>query len=32
MKSRYYKIKIKEEDKYNTSFVVPFGHYEWNVM
>ena len=32
MKSGYYQIRIKEEDKYKTAFVVPFGHYEWNVM
>jgi len=32
MKSRYYQISVKEEDKYKTAFVVPFGHYEWNVM
>jgi len=32
MKSRYYQIKVKEEDKYKTASVVPFGHYEWNVM
>jgi len=32
LKSGYYQIKIKEEDKYKTAFVVPFGHYEWNVL
>ena len=32
MKSGYYQIRIKEEDKYKTAFVVSFGHYEWNVM
>jgi len=32
MKSGYYQISAKEEDKYKTVFVVPFGHYEWNVM
>nr|KYP66817.1 polyprotein [Cajanus cajan] len=32
MKSGYYQIKVKEEDKYKTAFVVPFGKYEWNVM
>ena len=31
MKSGYYQIRVKE-DKYKTAFVVPFGHYEWNVM
>ena len=30
MKSGYY--RVKEEDKYKTAFVIPFGHYEWNVM
>jgi len=28
MKSGYYPISVKEEDKYKTAFVVPFGHYE----
>uniref|UniRef100_A0A151UHI4 Enzymatic polyprotein n=1 Tax=Cajanus cajan TaxID=3821 RepID=A0A151UHI4_CAJCA len=32
MKSGYYQIKVKEEDKYKTAFIVPFGQYEWNVM
>nr|KYP53754.1 Enzymatic polyprotein [Cajanus cajan] len=32
MKSGYYQIKVKEEDKYKTTFIVPFGQYEWNVM
>lgn len=32
LKSGYYQIQLKEEDKYKTAFVVPFGHYEWNVM
>nr|KYP58956.1 polyprotein [Cajanus cajan] len=32
MKSGYYQIGVKEEDKYKTSFNVPFGHYEWNVL
>ena len=32
MKSGYYQIKLKEEDKYKTAFIVPFGQYEWNVM
>nr|KYP59168.1 polyprotein [Cajanus cajan] len=32
MKSGYYQIGVKEEDKYKTAFNVPFGHYEWNVM
>nr|KYP44611.1 Enzymatic polyprotein [Cajanus cajan] len=32
MKSRYYQISVKEEDRYKKAFVVPFGHHEWNVM
>nr|KYP56050.1 polyprotein [Cajanus cajan] len=32
MKSGYYQISVKEEDRCKTAFVVPFGHYEWNVM
>jgi hypothetical protein len=32
LKSGYYQIQLKEEDKYKTGFVVPFGHFEWNVM
>ena len=32
LKSGYWQIQIKEEDKYKTAFTVPFGHYEWNVM
>ena len=32
MKSGYWQIQIKENDRYKTSFTVPFGHYEWNVM
>ena len=32
MKSGFWKIRIKEQDKYKTAFTVPFGHYEWNVM
>ena len=23
---------MKEQDRYKTAFIVPFGHYEWNVM
>nr|KYP43964.1 polyprotein [Cajanus cajan] len=30
MKSGYYQISVKEEDRYKTTFVVPFGHYEKN--
>ena len=32
MKSGFRQIQIKEEDKYKTTFTVPFGHFEWNVM
>ena len=32
MKFGFWKIQIKEEDKYKTAFTVPFGHYDWNVM
>nr|KYP43243.1 polyprotein [Cajanus cajan] len=30
MKSGYYQIGVREEDKYKTAFNVPFGHYEKN--
>ena len=32
MKSGFWQVQIKEEDRYKTAFTVPFGHYEWNVM
>lgn len=32
MKSWFWQIQIAEKDKYTTSFTVPFGHYEWNIM
>ena len=32
MKSGFWQIQIKEEERYKTSFTVPFGQYEWNVM
>ena len=32
MKSGFWQIQIKEEDRYKTTFTVPFGHNEWNVM
>ncbi|KAL6336194.1 hypothetical protein AAG906_011076 [Vitis piasezkii] len=32
MKSGFWQIQITERDRYKTAFVVPFGHYEWNVM
>ena len=32
MKSGFWQVQIKEEDRYKTAFIVHFGHYEWNVM
>ena len=32
MKSGFWQIQIKPEDRYKTTFTVPFGHYECNVM
>ena len=32
MKSGFWQIQFKPEDRYKTAFTVPFGHYEWNVM
>ena len=32
MKSGFWQIQIKNEDRYKTAFTTPFGHYEWNVM
>ena len=32
MKLGYQHIQIKETDRYKTTFTVPFGQYEWNVM
>ena len=32
MKSRFWQIQIAKKDRYKIAFVVPFGHYEWNVM
>ena len=32
MKSGFWQVQIKEEDRYKTAFTIPFGHYEWNVM
>ena len=32
MKSGFWQVQIKEEDRYKTAFIVLFGHYEWNVM
>ena len=32
MKSGFWQIQIAEKNRYETAFMVPFGHYEWNVM
>ncbi|RVW13465.1 polyprotein [Vitis vinifera] len=32
MKSGFWQIQIADKDRYKAAFVVPFGHYEWNVM
>ena len=32
MRSGFWKIEIYEKDKYKTTFTIPFGHYEWNVI
>jgi hypothetical protein len=32
MKSDLWQIQIDEKDRYKIVFIVPFGHYEWNVM
>lgn len=32
LKSGFWQVCIKEEDKWKTGFTVPKGHYEWNVM
>ncbi|XP_022890171.1 uncharacterized protein LOC111405492 [Olea europaea var. sylvestris] len=32
MKSGFWQIQIKEEDKYKTTFNIPFEKYEWNFM
>ena len=32
MKFGFWQIQIKPEDRYKTTFTVPFAHYEWNVM
>ena len=32
MKSGFWQIQIKSEDRYKIAFTVPFGYYEWNVM
>ena len=32
MKSGFWQIQIDEKDRYKIAFIVPFVHYEWNVM
>jgi len=32
LKSGFWQVVIAEKDKFKTSFNVPAGHYEWNVM
>ena len=32
MKSRFWQIQIDKDHRYKTTFTVPFGQYEWNVM
>lgn len=32
LKSGFWQIQITEKDKYKTTFNLPFGQYEWNVM
>ena len=32
MKSGFWQIQIKEEERYKIAFTVLFGHFEWNVM
>ena len=32
IKSGFWQIQIKEEDKYKVAFIVSFGHYEWNII
>ena len=32
MKSGFWQIQITKKDKYKATFVVPFGHYEWNII
>jgi len=32
MKSGFWKIQMAEADHYQTTFTLPSGHYEWNVM
>lgn len=32
LKSGFWQVAIKEEDKFKKTFSIPAGHYEWNVM
>ncbi|CAF4314651.1 unnamed protein product, partial [Rotaria magnacalcarata] len=32
MKSGFWQVPIKEEDKHKTAFITPDGLYEWNVL
>ena len=32
MKFGLWQVQIQSKDRYKTTFTVPFGHYEWNVM
>jgi len=32
LKSGFWQVGIREEDKWKTAFSVPEGHYEWNIM
>ena len=32
MKSGFWQIQIEQKDRYKIAFIVPFGHYKWNVM
>ena len=32
MKYGFWQVQIQPKDRYTTTFTVPFGHYEWNVM
>lgn len=32
MKSGFWQVAMKEEDRFKTAFNIPAGHYEWNTM
>ncbi|CAF4371887.1 unnamed protein product [Rotaria sp. Silwood2] len=32
MKSGFWQVPFKEEDKHKTAFITPYGLYEWNVL